>query len=186
MLSPFEEETRPKCATHISVMASGRCAGIAVRPRPRQSTMLLLHEHMGGHEPDARLHGCTKALPPWPGHTQKARKEKAAADERFGGFWPTLEDRTEFYWKSSCAAKSRRSNTWAGQVAPAQLGQVEPPEGGRGAALGVKAQSGTLAQPRREPGQVTVATQRVGMKAAVEGDDNARQETNCGPHAFFF
>lgn len=51
------------CTAHISVMASGRWAGIAVRPRPRQSTMLLLQEHMGGQEPDARLHGWTKALP---------------------------------------------------------------------------------------------------------------------------
>lgn len=50
--------------THISVMASGRWAGIAVKPRPRQSTMLLLQVHMGGQEPDARLHGWTKALPP--------------------------------------------------------------------------------------------------------------------------
>lgn len=39
---------------------------MAVRPLPRQSTMLLLQEHMGGQEPDARLQGCTKALPPWP------------------------------------------------------------------------------------------------------------------------
>lgn len=55
--------------TYISVMASGRWAGIAVRPRPRQSTMLLLQVHIGGQEPDARLHGWTKALPLWPADT---------------------------------------------------------------------------------------------------------------------
>lgn len=47
-------------------MASGRWAGIAVRPRPLQSTMLLLQEHIGGQDPDARLQGWTKALPPFP------------------------------------------------------------------------------------------------------------------------
>lgn len=39
---------------------------MAVRPRPRQSTMLLLQEHMGGQDPEARLHGWTKALPLFP------------------------------------------------------------------------------------------------------------------------
>lgn len=55
-------------------MASGRWAGMAVRPLPRQSTMLLLQEHMGGQEPDARLHGWTKALSPWPANKRGENK----------------------------------------------------------------------------------------------------------------
>ena len=44
----------PAC-THISVMASGRLAGMAVRPLPRQSTMPLLQAHMAGQEPEERV-----------------------------------------------------------------------------------------------------------------------------------
>lgn len=59
-------------------MVSGRLAGMAVRPFPRQSTMLLLQEHMGGQEPDARLQGWTKAEPPWPeGKQRKQRLQRA-------------------------------------------------------------------------------------------------------------
>lgn len=61
-ISHYETEANkllssPPAGTHISVMASGRWAGMAVRPLPRQSTMLLLQVHMGGQEPDAKLHG---------------------------------------------------------------------------------------------------------------------------------
>lgn len=43
---------------YISAMLSGRLAGIAVRPFPLQSTMLLLQVHMAGQEPPPMLHGC--------------------------------------------------------------------------------------------------------------------------------
>lgn len=41
--------------THISVMVSGRLAGMAVSPLPRQSTMPLLQVHMAGQEPEDKL-----------------------------------------------------------------------------------------------------------------------------------
>lgn len=39
-------------------MLSGRFAGMAVRPFPLQSTMLLLQVHMAGQEPPPVLQGC--------------------------------------------------------------------------------------------------------------------------------
>lgn len=39
-------------------MLSGRLAGMAVRPLPLQSTMLLLQVHMAGQEPPPTMHGC--------------------------------------------------------------------------------------------------------------------------------
>lgn len=47
--------------THISVMVSGRLAGMAVRPLPRQSTMPLLQVHMAGQEPEDKLQSWTRA-----------------------------------------------------------------------------------------------------------------------------
>ena len=47
-----------KQGAYISAMLSGRLAGMAVRPFPLQSTMLLLQVHMAGQEPPPMLHGC--------------------------------------------------------------------------------------------------------------------------------
>ena len=47
--------------THISVMVSGRLAGMAVSPLPRQSTMPLLQVHMAGQEPEDKLQSWTRA-----------------------------------------------------------------------------------------------------------------------------
>lgn len=47
--------------THISVMVSGRLAGMAVSPLPRQSTMPLLQEHMAGQEPEDKLQSWARA-----------------------------------------------------------------------------------------------------------------------------
>lgn len=55
--------------THISVMASGRLAGMAVRPLPRQSTMPLLQVHMAGQEPEERVQEGTRPASPWPAET---------------------------------------------------------------------------------------------------------------------
>lgn len=55
--------------THISVMVSGRLAGMAVRPLPRQSTMPLLQVHMAGQEPDERVQVGTRVDSPWPAET---------------------------------------------------------------------------------------------------------------------
>lgn len=55
----------PAC-THISVMVSGRLAGMAVRPLPRQSTMPLLQLHMAGQEPEERVQEGTCPASPWP------------------------------------------------------------------------------------------------------------------------
>lgn len=52
--------------THISVMVSGRLAGMAVRPLPRQSTMPLLQVHMAGQEPEERVQEGTRPASPWP------------------------------------------------------------------------------------------------------------------------
>lgn len=49
------------CCTHISVMVSGRLAGMAVRPLPRQSTMPLLQVHMAGQEPEDKLQSWARA-----------------------------------------------------------------------------------------------------------------------------
>ena len=58
----------PAC-THISVMASGRLAGMAVRPLPRQSTMPLLQAHMAGQEPEERVQEGARPASPWPAET---------------------------------------------------------------------------------------------------------------------
>lgn len=58
----------PAC-THISVMVSGRLAGMAVRPLPRQSTMPLLQLHMAGQEPEERVQAGAWAASPWPAET---------------------------------------------------------------------------------------------------------------------
>ena len=58
----------PAC-THISVMVSGRLAGMAVRPLPRQSTMPLLQAHMAGQEPEERVQEGTRPASPWPAET---------------------------------------------------------------------------------------------------------------------
>lgn len=55
--------------THISVMVSGRLAGMAVRPLPRQSTMPLLQVHMAGQEPEERVQEGTRPASPWPAET---------------------------------------------------------------------------------------------------------------------
>lgn len=55
--------------THISVMDSGRLAGMAVRPLPRQSTMPLLQAHMAGQEPEERVQEGTRPASPWPAET---------------------------------------------------------------------------------------------------------------------
>lgn len=55
--------------THISVMVSGRLAGMAVRPLPRQSTMPLLQLHMAGQEPEERVQAGTCPASPWPAET---------------------------------------------------------------------------------------------------------------------
>ena len=47
--------------THISVMVSGRLAGMAVSPLPRQSTMPLLQVHMAGQEPEDKLQSWARA-----------------------------------------------------------------------------------------------------------------------------
>lgn len=52
--------------THISVMVSGRLAGMAVSPLPRQSTMPLLQVHMAGQEPEDKLQSwaCAESVCP--------------------------------------------------------------------------------------------------------------------------
>lgn len=50
-------------------MVSGRLAGMAVRPLPRQSTMPLLQEHMAGQEPEERVQEGTCPASPWPAGT---------------------------------------------------------------------------------------------------------------------
>lgn len=145
-------------------MASGRWAGMAVRPLPRQSTMLLLQEHIGGQEPDARLHGWTKALPLWP----KNRENLLQLQARH----PQIDQRV-----------SHHLCTWAGEVALAQLGKVESPERGGRTALSVEAQRLPLSQPGRQPGQVTVTAQRVRVKAAGRGgyeQSIAQVKSLCG------
>lgn len=59
--------------------------------------------------------------------------------------------------------------TWAGKVALSQLCEVETPESGRGTALSVEPQCRPLPQPRRQPGQVTITTQRVGVESTGKG-----------------
>lgn len=54
--------------------------------------------------------------------------------------------------------------TWAGKVTFSQLCKVEAPQRGRRSALSVEAQRWPLPQPRRQPGQVTITAQGVGMK----------------------
>ena len=56
-------------------MASGRLAGMAVRPFPRQSTMLLLQVHMAGQEPPPVLHGCRLEDSWWPGEKRGGEKK---------------------------------------------------------------------------------------------------------------
>lgn len=55
--------------THISVMVSGRLAGMAVRPLPRQSTMPLPQVHMAGQEPEERVQESDRPASPWPEKT---------------------------------------------------------------------------------------------------------------------
>lgn len=55
-------------------MLSGRLAGMAVRPFPLQSTMLLLQVHMAGQEPPPTLHGCRLEDSWCP--EEKSRREK--------------------------------------------------------------------------------------------------------------
>lgn len=50
-------------------MVSGRLAGMAVRPLPRQSTMPLLQVHMAGQEPEDRVQVGTRPASPWPAET---------------------------------------------------------------------------------------------------------------------
>ena len=50
-------------------MVSGRLAGMAVRPLPRQSTMPLLQLHMAGQEPEERVQEGTWPASPWPVET---------------------------------------------------------------------------------------------------------------------
>lgn len=52
--------------TYISAMLSGKLAGMAVSPLPRQSTILLLQVQTAGHEPAAKLHNCTPTISAWP------------------------------------------------------------------------------------------------------------------------
>lgn len=47
-------------------MVSGRLAGMAVRPLPRQSTMPLLQVHMAGQEPEERVQDGGRPASPWP------------------------------------------------------------------------------------------------------------------------
>lgn len=91
--------------THISVMASGRWAGMAVRPLPRQSTMLLLQEHIGGQEPDARLHGWTKALPLWPKSKQENCCSVQSIIHRLTNMWRITGLLYLSRWSRSCAAQ---------------------------------------------------------------------------------
>lgn len=53
-------------STHISVMVSGKLAGMAVSPLPRQSTMPLLQVHMAGQEPDEKLQIWVLVASIWP------------------------------------------------------------------------------------------------------------------------
>lgn len=64
------------CCSYISAMLSGRLAGMAVRPFPLQSTMLLLQVHMAGQEPPPVLHGCKLEVSWCPGEKIKTEKKK--------------------------------------------------------------------------------------------------------------
>lgn len=59
------------------------------------------------------------------------------------------------------------SSTWAGEVALTQLCKVEAPQRGRRATLSIKTQCWSLTQPWRQPGQVTVTAQGVGVETTA-------------------
>lgn len=57
LLSYITGSSENRYGPYISAMLSGRLAGMAVRPFPLQSTMLLLQVHMAGQEPPPVLQG---------------------------------------------------------------------------------------------------------------------------------
>lgn len=60
--------------------------------------------------------------------------------------------------------------TWADKLLLLYLGHIMPPEVWWGHALCVQAQAGALSQPLRQPGDMAVTLQVVGVQAAVEED----------------
>ena len=66
--------------------------------------------------------------------------------------------------------------TCAGQVFLVELGEVEPPQVGRGSALRVETQGGPLSEPGGQPGKVAVTPQRVGVETAGTDTRQGRRD----------
>ena len=69
-------------------------------------------------------------------------------------------------FKIELSERASVDHTCAGQVFLVELGEVEPPQVGRGSALRVETQGGPLSQPGGQPGQVAVTPQCVGVETA--------------------
>lgn len=68
--------------------------------------------------------------------------------------------------------------TWAAELALLHLCHIEAPKAGGSRALGEEPNGGPLSQPLREPAQVTVTEQMVGVQAARGGE----RLTTTEPH----
>ena len=101
-------------------MLSGRLAGMAVRPFPLQSTMLLLQVHMAGQEPPPMLHGWRLLDSWWPeekrncvsgetGGNMMRRGEYAAPT----GVWAQV-DLVDFQWEQHDSKQDYRERLFAG------------------------------------------------------------------------
>lgn len=88
-------------------MLSGRFAGMAVRPFPLQSTMLLLQVHMAGQEPPPMLQGCRLEDSWWP--EEKCRREKRPHYDEKRQVWSSYRcvNTGGFGWFSMRAARLR-------------------------------------------------------------------------------
>lgn len=74
--------------THISDMVSGRLAGMAVSPLPRQSTMPLLQVHMAGQEPEDKLQSWARAVSICPDGEETSMGITKSWAEQVGGSTP--------------------------------------------------------------------------------------------------
>lgn len=73
--------------------------------------------------------------------------------------------------------------TGAAELVLLDLSHVEAAQLGRSRALGEEPDGGALAQPLREPGQVAVAEEMVGMQAAAGGRSSQQpQDSSPPPH----
>lgn len=73
--------------------------------------------------------------------------------------------------------------TGAAELVLLDLSHVEAAKLGRSSTLGEEPDGGALAQPLRQPGQVAVAEEMVGMQAAAGGWSSQQlQDSSCPPH----